>query len=201
VTHRCPSCFAHVTSRRPRSQPCDALERPTGGSCGRPSPRGRREARTYPGRVSDDSARRAIGGWLSGPGGPREPTQEFPGQRLGLPPSGPGSVATASRRVVALLVDWLLAVLVGRTLLEGLSSFGPLVVFVVVQIVLVGTLGYAVGHRLLGLVVRRPDGGPAGPVPALVRTLLLALVVPAVVMDEDGRGLHDRAAGTVVVRR
>jgi len=38
-------------------------------------------------------------------------------------------------------------------------------------------------------------------VAALVRTLLLGLVIPAVVTDDDGRGLHDRAAGTVVVRR
>lgn len=102
---------------------------------------------------------------------------------------------------MALLVDWLLAVLVGQTLLPQLDSFGPLLVFAVVQVLLVGTLGYAVGHRLLGLQVERPGGGPAGPVAALVRTFLIVLVVPALVVDEDGRGLHDRAAGTVVVRR
>lgn len=106
-----------------------------------------------------------------------------------------------TRRVLALLVDWLLALVVSRTLLDSLSSFGPLVVFAVVQVLLVGTIGFGVGHRAFGLVVRRPDGSPAGPVAALVRTLLLALVVPAVITDEDGRGVHDRAAGTVVVRR
>ena len=37
--------------------------------------------------------------------------------------------------------------------------------------------------------------------PVRLTPLLLVLVIPAVVMDEDGRGLHDRAAGTVVVRR
>jgi hypothetical protein len=31
-------------------------------------------------------------------------------------------------------------------------------------------------------------------------TLLLCLVIPAVVMDSDGRGLHDRAVGSIVVR-
>ena len=36
---------------------------------------------------------------------------------------------------------------------------------------------------------------------ALVRTALLCLVVPAVVWDADGRGLHDRVAGTAIVRR
>ena len=159
------------------------------------------QAPTYPGPVSDDGGRPAIGGWLSGPGGPREPKQDYAGQDLGRPERGPGSVATLTRRAGALLVDWLVALLVGRTLLEGLSSFGPLLVFAVVQVLLVGTLGYSFGHRLLGLVVERPRGGPAGPVAALVRTLLLVLVIPAVVLDEDGRGLHDRAAGTVVVRR
>lgn len=151
--------------------------------------------------MSDDGGRPAIGGWLDGPGGPREPSQDFPGQRLGRPAEGPGSVATLLRRAVALLVDWLLASLVASVLLPGLASFGPLVVFAVVQVLLVGTLGYGVGHRVLGLVVVGLDGRPAGPVAALLRTALLVLVIPAVVMDADGRGLHDRAAGTVVVRR
>ncbi|WP_380167893.1 RDD family protein [Jannaschia sp. R86511] len=151
--------------------------------------------------MSDDSGRPALGGWMYGPGGPREPTQDFPGQRLGRPQHGPGSVAPMMRRVLALVVDWLLAVLVGGTLLTGLSSFGPLVVFGVVQVLLVGTIGFSVGHRVIGLAVTRLDSGPLGPLGALVRTALLLLVIPALVMDEDGRGLHDRAAGSVVVRR
>jgi uncharacterized RDD family membrane protein YckC len=32
------------------------------------------------------------------------------------------------------------------------------------------------------------------------RTLLLALVIPAVVYDRDRRGLHDKVGATVVVR-
>jgi uncharacterized RDD family membrane protein YckC len=37
-------------------------------------------------------------------------------------------------------------------------------------------------------------------VPTAVRTALLALFLPAVVTDRDGRGLHDLAAKTVVLR-
>jgi uncharacterized RDD family membrane protein YckC len=37
-------------------------------------------------------------------------------------------------------------------------------------------------------------------VPAALRTALLMLLIPALISDRDGRGLHDRAAGTVVVR-
>jgi uncharacterized RDD family membrane protein YckC len=34
----------------------------------------------------------------------------------------------------------------------------------------------------------------------VVRTVLLFLLIPAVVVDKDGRGLHDRFTGTAVVR-
>jgi hypothetical protein len=34
----------------------------------------------------------------------------------------------------------------------------------------------------------------------VVRTALVALFVPAVITDADQRGLHDRAAGTLLVR-
>ena len=33
----------------------------------------------------------------------------------------------------------------------------------------------------------------------LLRTILLGFLIPAVVWDRDRRGLHDKAAGTVVV--
>lgn len=109
-------------------------------------------------------------------------------------------MATLLRRAGALLVDWLLAVLVANAFLESLGPLGPLLVFIVAQIVLVGSLGCAIGHRLFGLVVVRDDGRRAGPTAAVLRTLLLALVIPALVLDEDSRGLHDRVAGTSVVR-
>jgi hypothetical protein len=35
---------------------------------------------------------------------------------------------------------------------------------------------------------------------ALVRTALLVLLVPALVFDRDGRGMHDRLTDTAVVR-
>jgi hypothetical protein len=86
-------------------------------------------------------------------------------------------------------------------------------VFAIENLVLVGTLGTTVGHRLLGLRVVRVASGvtePTGPAelaaqPGLlagaVRAVLLCLVIPAVVWDADGRGMHDRLAGTVIVRR
>ncbi len=105
------------------------------------------------------------------------------------------------RRLAALLVDWLSCVLIASVLLPFDSELLPLAVFGVSQVLLVGTIGHSVGHRLFGLHVERPDASPAGPVAALIRTALLLLVIPAVLTDGDGVGLHDRAAGTHVVRR
>jgi hypothetical protein len=34
----------------------------------------------------------------------------------------------------------------------------------------------------------------------VVRTVLLCLAIPALIWDADLRGLHDRAAGTMLVR-
>lgn len=51
--------------------------------------------------------REDLGSWLEGtPGGAPDEG------RLGLPVSGPGSLATLSRRVVALAIDWTLSLAV-----------------------------------------------------------------------------------------
>lgn len=104
------------------------------------------------------------------------------------------------RRVVALFIDWWLCVAIAAGFFHG-SSLATSAVFVVSQVVLVGTVGCSVGHFVCGLHVLRGDGGWAGPFRALVRTLLLSLVIPAVVTQEGGRGLHDVAARTVITRR
>lgn len=131
---------------------------------------------------------------------------EYAGQRLGMPPTGPGSMALLNRRVPAILVDWLLCQLITIGLLGvplgagGPRSFVVLGVFALENLLLVVTLGSTVGHRLLGLQVLqvRRDRFP---VQVLVRTGLLCLFLPALFTDAGGRGFHDRAAGTVLVRR
>ena len=54
--------------------------------------------------------------------------------------------------------------------------------------------------RLLRLRVVRLDGKPVGLWWALIRTLLLLAVVPPLIFDSDLRGLHDKAANTLVIR-
>ncbi|GAA1641752.1 RDD family protein [Kribbella alba] len=144
------------------------------------------------------------------------PTEEFryPGNRLGLPPDGSGSVAGWGRRVLALFVDWLIAGLIAsaitsKPLWAGGNDLNTaqLVVFFAMSAVLTGLAGATIGHRLLGLrVIRTQPGGTGysaqvGLLGGAIRTFLICLVLPAVVYDRDRRGLHDRAAGTVVVRR
>lgn len=150
--------------------------------------------------------RRDVGSWMSGPGLPSA-GPEARGARLGLPPAGSGSVAGFGRRFAALVIDWFASILLVRVLFPGAaygsveSSFATLGVFYLEVVVFVWLIAASFGQRVLGLAVVRVDGGRLGLGGALLRTLLLCLVVPAVVVDRDGRGLHDRAVGSVVVRR
>jgi uncharacterized RDD family membrane protein YckC len=69
-------------------------------------------------------------------------------------------------------------------------------------ILLQSLTGQSIGMRLVGIRVARLASldAPPGFLPAAIRTALIFLVIPAVVLDRDGRGLHDKAAGTVVLR-
>lgn len=119
-----------------------------------------------------------------------------------LPDSGPGSPAGFGRRLAALAIDCVLAALVATLFTRpdppGLASAA---VFFLAHTFFVGLFGQTPGMRLLGIgCARFGGGGPVGIPRAALRALLLQLVLPAVVMDRDGRGWHDRAAGSVMVR-
>jgi hypothetical protein len=125
-------------------------------------------------------------------------TQPYPGQQLGLPERGPGSVSSMPRRVLALFIDWLLSMVIAYWLTH--SQFWTIAVFAVEVYVLTALGGSTVGKRLVGIRTIRVGGGPVGFGWALVRTAILLTVVPPLLTDRDLRGLHDRAANTVVVR-
>lgn len=144
--------------------------------------------------------REALGSWLQGPRAASGVDLGRPGERLGLPAEGPGSVAGFGSRVVAFLYDSLMcngvALLLLRDVPRNISVF---LVFAVEVLLFTWTLGGSAGQRLHGLGLVRLDGLPVGLPRAALRTLLLVLLVPALIWDRDGRGLHDRAAGTVLV--
>lgn len=141
--------------------------------------------------------RKDIGSWLAGPD--TSGLSKYPGERLGLPETGSTSMARAGRRIVALLIDWGVALLISNFAFAG-NSWATLAIFAAEQILLIGTLGYSIGHRIMGIHVVKLGGAPAGPLAALVRTLLLCLVIPATIFDPDHRGLHDKAMNTVLIR-
>lgn len=127
----------------------------------------------------------------------------YPGERLGLPVSGPGSVARVGRRIAALFIDYFLAVMVALMFApyqSGLHSMLTLLIFGVAQVVFIATLGGSLGHCALGLRLVALDGSWVGWRRPIIRTLLLIVVIPALVWDSDQRGFHDKVAGTVLVR-
>ena len=149
-----------------------------------------------------------MGSWLSGPRAAMEEAGAefgYRGEQLGLPEDGPGSIARPGRRLGALLVDWALCVLIAYGLITdgynpATTSNWALLVFFVLGILTVGTVGFTPGKRLFRLRVVGVGTGRVQPLRALARTVLLCLAVPALVWDRDGRGLHDRLAKTVEVR-
>lgn len=133
---------------------------------------------------------------------------DYPGKRLGLPPEGPGSRANFGSRIVALMIDWLLANLAAFALVRDPAMWSaqsdlrwvPLAVWFVEVVVLTALTGASAGQRLWHLQVIRLDRQRMGLWRSLVRTILIMFVLPPLVTDQDGRGLHDLAVGTVVVR-
>lgn len=126
--------------------------------------------------------------------------QRWPGERLGLPAEGPRSIGRFGRRLLALVIDWGLAVLVSLAFFNY-DPWANLAVFAVAQILFLTLLSGSIGHLILGLRVVPLEGGWIGWWRPILRTLLLCLVIPAVIWDRDQRGLHDKAAGTILVRR
>ncbi len=116
-----------------------------------------------------------------------------------MPESGKGSVGRLGRRIAGLAIDWAIAALLSLTFFHY-NSWATLGVFAILQIVFIPTIGGSIGHRLVGLRVVPVAGGYVGFWRPIVRTVLLAIVVPALVWDSDQRGFHDKVAGTVLMR-
>lgn len=135
-------------------------------------------------------------------------TDGYPGESLGLPESGRGALASWRARIAALLVDWgmsmVLAVFafgVGVLRDGGWRAWMILAVFFVQKSILTALAGGSFGQILAKVAVVRLDGGKLGWWRAVVRTAMVCVVLPAVVIGAERRGLDDLVLGTVVVRR
>lgn len=115
----------------------------------------------------------------------------------------PVEPAALGRRFLALMVDWVLCLLIGAFIgrLTGSQPWQAPVVLVLEYTLFIGVFAQTPGMALLKLTcVSTADGGPIGIARAFVRAVLLALLIPALIMTKDQRGLHDRAAHSIVVK-
>ena len=124
--------------------------------------------------AGNKQARDKPAGGKQAPGTSAGAASAYPGQRFGLPQSGPRSVAGVARRLGSLMIDWVMAALIALAVLGDKNL----------------TVKY------LDPVTLQPVGFYR----SLIRTVLFLLVVPPLVLDADLRGLHDKAAGTIVIR-
>lgn len=110
-------------------------------------------------------------------------------------------LAGFGRRFAALLIDWAICLVVASFYGDPrVIAWPPVLVLIVLNTVLIGPFGRTPGMTLAGIrCISIADGGSIGLGRGLLRAVLLALLVPAVIMDESRRGWHDRAAGSVVV--
>ena len=114
----------------------------------------------------------------------------------------PGSVAGSA----ALTIDWLLCYLIAGlfsgpdALASPNFSWLVMAVWFVLTAVAVAAFGITPGMAALGMRVASLRSTLVGVPRAVLRTALVALVLPALARDGDGRGWHDRAASTIVVR-
>ena len=134
---------------------------------------------------------------------------EYPGQRLGFPPEGRGSMAGWGQRIAALVIDWFASTLVVIAIFGVDRVYGEaadrdwlvLVVYFLEARLFTSLIGGSFGQTVLRIGVISVDNRPLHPVLSVVRHLLILLVIPPAIWDKDRRGLHDLAARSIVVRR
>ena len=134
--------------------------------------------------------------------------EPYPGQRLGLPAEGHGSLATWRARVVALAIDWaacmgVAVLLFGSEVMTGggWEAWMILTTFFVQSTLLSWLVGGSFGQLICRLAVVRLDRNPLGISRAVLRAALISLALPALVISADRRNLADLAVGTVVINR
>lgn len=111
------------------------------------------------------------------------------------------------RRIAALIIDWVVALLTSAMLagtgIPPADPFENLIIcaFFVAEVgLLTGMLGVSVGKRILGIAVVNARYRPIGIARALLRTVLVCLVIPVLLITDRQRGLHDVAVGSIAIR-
>jgi uncharacterized RDD family membrane protein YckC len=123
-----------------------------------------------------------------------------------VPAAGPAhdwEPASLLRRFGALLVDWIACLLITGTFANPrIEPWAPVAILIAEYAFFIGLFGQTPGMWVAKIrCVSVDDLQPVGIPRALLRGVLLALFVPALIMDQDRRGVHDRLANTVVIVR
>ncbi|MEZ2120885.1 MULTISPECIES: RDD family protein [unclassified Corynebacterium] len=149
--------------------------------------------------------------WLDGPKIPAQNENplapaKWPGERLGLPENGYGALASVMRRVGGIALDWIVAMLatvIVTSMTDALGGFATveLLMFFIISVVTVSLFARTPGQAMMKMGVARVDRPMerVGFLRALVRAVLTVFIFPPVLVDSDGRGLHDRVTGTAVI--
>ncbi|OFT83677.1 RDD family protein [Corynebacterium sp. HMSC29G08] len=130
----------------------------------------------------------------------------YPGEFLGMPKNGSGSQASVMRRMVAVLIDWLICLAIASFAVTQTDVLGDRATLTYLLWIAMGILfgwlfARTPGMMVLGMGVARVDAeAPVGFWRAAVRTILTGFILPAALVDADGRGMHDRATNTTVIR-
>lgn len=109
--------------------------------------------------------------------------------------------ASYSRRLFALCIDWFAAYIVARLITQEVLIPGwlQLAIFFVEVAFFTALIGGSAGQVVVGIrIVDIDTGMKIAPLPTLIRTFLICLVVPPL-LTVHGRGLHDRAVRTVPI--
>ena len=109
------------------------------------------------------------------------------------------------KRILALIFDWVAAILVVQVIPNGpdygtqSNSLLTLLVFAIEVTLFTWMMGSSFGQRIVGIRVRDlvKDSNPTL-VQSFIRTLLIVLLIPPLLADAEGRGLHDRIAKTKI---
>lgn len=149
--------------------------------------------------------------WLDGPEIPADYDDpdapgRWPGEKLGLPEKGKGSLVSVARRIGGVCIDWgiswmLAIVLTNFTDFLGDVATSTLIIFLVMGWLSGWFFARTPGHAMLGMGIARVDAADrVGWWRALARSVLTIFILPAAMVDTDGRGLHDKATGTAIIR-
>jgi uncharacterized RDD family membrane protein YckC len=111
------------------------------------------------------------------------------------------------KRILALIFDWVAAILVVQVIPNGpdygtqSNSLLTLLIFAIEVALFTWMMGSSFGQRIVGIRVRdfSIDKNPTL-FQSLIRTFLIVVLIPPLLADSEGRGLHDRLAKTKLIK-